>query len=904
MHIAYVELSNVKSYKSSGRINFAKGINAIGGQNGTGKSTILEAIGFALFDARTHTSKNFIREGCKKGEIIVGFVDAVDERLYEVVRGIYPSPGTPYIYDPEIKKKLVVGKDDVYSWIKEHLRVSSAGDMEALFQDTIGVQQGLLTAPFQQSPRERKIKFDKLLQVDEYDDVHKWLAESEKYLRSQIADKRVYIEGIKGKLSGLPALQEEVKNLQKQIKATSEKLKKTLKEIDNIREKKEELDKTKDQMDKLASEIEAQQERITDLTNQHKEATKDLYAAQMAHGIVTKSQVGYQAFKDREVKLIDLENQRKERDTQQKRAEKVNRNILETETKTKSAEDTIKKIQQAEVEINRLTPILDEYHELEAELDTAETKVIRRQETNTRLKDETERLKKLNEELDIVHKDLLSRAEIESAIKDIEVQRTNTNKELALVKAQIDQFDNQLLQLNERQALLSKSDTAECPICLSPLDPSRMKELEHHYSNEIILLKQKLTSSKKYQKEISGNSRELETQYGSLGVQLGRLPSSTREGELNDQIKQQKKVVASWKEKFKAFTGLDEQINKLRTKKAEFGNIESQYAIHQDVVKERKKVEKHISDLLMSLKQFQVQMGEANHALHAYADLDETIQRIQLEKENSRADHDQYLSNQQTANQLEKRSKRVDEIQNQLTERTEESQSSQEKLTTLQAGYDQVEHKRVNSSYDGLIKEHGALESQVVMLNQQHLNAKNKIQSLLPLEKELRTREEELHQLNSVSDVLAFLRKTIREAGPYIVRQLLQAISEEADRIVGEILNDYTARLKWTDDYEITIEHQGYIREFIQLSGGEKMAAALAVRLALLREMSEIRIAFFDEPTANLDDERRNNLAEQMIKIKGFDQLFVISHDDTFEHQTDHVLHVYKENGTSYVTGG
>ena len=79
------------------------------------------------------------------------------------------------------------------------------------------------------------------------------------------------------------------------------------------------------------------------------------------------------------------------------------------------------------------------------------------------------------------------------------------------------------------------------------------------------------------------------------------------------------------------------------------------------------------------------------------------------------------------------------------------------------------------------------------------------------------------------------------------------------------------------------------------------MAAALAVRLALLREMSDVDIAFFDEPTANLDDERRENLAEQITGIKGFSQLFVISHDDTFEQETQHVVHIRKEDGVSRV---
>jgi exonuclease SbcC len=79
------------------------------------------------------------------------------------------------------------------------------------------------------------------------------------------------------------------------------------------------------------------------------------------------------------------------------------------------------------------------------------------------------------------------------------------------------------------------------------------------------------------------------------------------------------------------------------------------------------------------------------------------------------------------------------------------------------------------------------------------------------------------------------------------------------------------------------------------------MAAALAIRLALLREVSGIDVAFFDEPTANLDDERRDNLARQIMEIRGFSQLFVVSHDDTFEQDTDNVVRVIKEGGASRV---
>jgi exonuclease SbcC len=59
--------------------------------------------------------------------------------------------------------------------------------------------------------------------------------------------------------------------------------------------------------------------------------------------------------------------------------------------------------------------------------------------------------------------------------------------------------------------------------------------------------------------------------------------------------------------------------------------------------------------------------------------------------------------------------------------------------------------------------------------------------------------------------------------------------------------------------------------------------------------MSEVDTAFFDEPTQNMDADRRANLAEQIRQIRGFSQLIVISHDDTFEHHTDNLIRLVKD---------
>ena len=173
------------------------------------------------------------------------------------------------------------------------------------------------------------------------------------------------------------------------------------------------------------------------------------------------------------------------------------------------------------------------------------------------------------------------------------------------------------------------------------------------------------------------------------------------------------------------------------------------------------------------------------------------------------------------------------------------------------------------------------------------------IERLTGVQAELDATRAEHAELVEVQALLEHLRHVLRDAGPKITQALVEVISVQAARLYAEVMADHSARLRWTDDYEILLMTSGRERTFKQLSGGEQMAAALAVRLALLREVSAVDIAFFDEPTANLDDHRRDNLAEQILRVKGFSQLFVISHDDTFERATDNVVRVVKENGVS-----
>lgn len=85
MHISKIELENIKSHVRS-TYNFQRGTTAITGKNGAGKTSIIEAVAWALFDLLEYKKEDFVRRGAKKGSVRVTFESSIDEREYVVYR--------------------------------------------------------------------------------------------------------------------------------------------------------------------------------------------------------------------------------------------------------------------------------------------------------------------------------------------------------------------------------------------------------------------------------------------------------------------------------------------------------------------------------------------------------------------------------------------------------------------------------------------------------------------------------------------------------------------------------------------------------------------------------------------------------------------------------------------------
>jgi len=278
--------------------------------------------------------------------------------------------------------------------------------------------------------------------------------------------------------------------------------------------------------------------------------------------------------------------------------------------------------------------------------------------------------------------------------------------------------------------------------------------------------------------------------------------------------------------------------------------------------------------------------------LENYKDLDAVWAESAAKRDATAEAHRTFLANESLAGRLAENEKLFEAARMATEDFRRQVDDAQQQLESAQAQYDAERHAQERSalrqSEQKLAQTRATLDATRTRLEQ--LSAE--LARLSELRESLKTEFAEKERFVKVAETTTFIRETLREAAPRVARNYVHHVSVEACQMYREICGHADQTLCWSVDYGISLEEDGYERPFGNLSGGEQMAAALSVRLAILKQLSDIRIGFFDEPTTNMDAERRENLAQQISQIKNFDQLFVISHDDTFEGYVDNTLRV------------
>ena len=899
MEIRSLELEHVKSYERE-RIIFGGGTNAICGPNGAGKSTVIEALGYALFDhVPCRPISNLVREGEKTASITVTLT-ANDEREYQVVRRC-GGANQYYVYDPELGGKIAEGSKDVLAWLREQFGVDETVDLPALFHDAVGVPQGLLTAAFLEAPRVRKGVFDPLLRVEEYGEAFNNLLDARRALDERAHAAQTLIAGLQAEARDLPDLEDRAALLAEQLGRCRSQMAELEAELAALSARKQELEIARNRLQELAAQVSRLDERITGLSAREQEACRAVEAAEAARRTLAECEGAHRAYLAAQEALRTLQARSDERaHLQQTLADARLQGGLANE-RLQRAEHDLARAEAAAEEAAQLRPKVEEQARLEAALQDAADRARRWEAATAILARERARLADLEARLQKVVSGLEEAAllEAERGAQRQRLEALATGLE-GLRTAQA-QCQAALDHLEEQSDALARVASAQCPVCEGELSEARRSELVARNARQAALYREQLGELAARQAEAEAERQAIASSLQALEKRLTRLPRPAERDALQAECTAQRDLVRAAERESASLADAQPQVTALQAQLAALNDPRRIYQRAMDAARDQAALARRVEEERAHARVWETRLLELQARLATYAGLDGELAAVQDALAQHESAHHRYLQHEREARAWSERLALRDRVQADLAQAREERSRLAQQLAEASSAFDQDEYTRVASACQRAGEAQSRLAATLEIQTTQLQEAQARIAHLRQVVTRLQEAEEELGTWRELAHLLDYLRRILKDAGPQVTRALVETISHEAARLYSDITGDQTSRLHWSEDYEVSLEHKSFRRTYQQLSGGEQMAAALAVRLALLREVSGIRIAFFDEPTSNLDETRRDNLAEQILAVGGFAQLFVVSHDDTFERATDHIVRIAKEDGASRV---
>lgn len=879
MHITKIELEDIKSHVDS-KYEFTRGTTAITGENGAGKTTLIEAIAWTLFDLLEYKKDDFVRRGAVKGVARVTFESGLDEREYTVYRDTATGY---YVYDPRLKTRIADKKEEVSRFLWQHLGVEPGTDLESLFKHAIGVPQGAFTASFLATSAERKKTFDTLLKVEEYRRGADELLKTSRYLEHQITTVRERIARAEGELARTDSITADYKKISSQAGELAKNLEIIVSAVADKSESAARMDEIADKVEELRSAFEKLKADTARLEILFAQKERDLKSAALAVEKIKEAESDNRRHLAALSRLKELERERVERDKLRIELAKVETAIANVKAEQKRLQENLETVLKAHQTIEILKPKVLEQERLEMELDAVRNKLAHARAFANQILSLEEKLARLRE----------SYTANQDKLKEIETKTSNAANLNELQKR-----DSEIvLQLAQLRASLERDEKFQaeiknglCPILSQKcLNLKEGETLESYVTSQFSELKSQILDFEIEQKAVATNllsSRDAERFVSTLGTYQARAVEITEEGRrLNSEKAALEKESENLPNLDSEFARIEKELAVLDNPKAGIKILEKEATREFELREAVTKIDKN-NERLETDRQIFVEQ------LESYKDLDAQWEQFSGERDSTVEAHRIYLSNEVLANSLAERGKDCEEAKRELDILQDDLVRADRTFNETGKGYDRELHltekaklleaeKRkaeVGATFEAVKRRENELAAELATLNE----TRNAMQGEF-IEKE---------RLEKIAEATTFIRETLKEAAPRVARNYVHHVSIEANQMFREISGNAEYTLKWGEDYGIFLEEGGYDRPFISLSGGEQMAAALSVRLALLKQLSEIRIAFFDEPTANMDAERRENFAMQISQIKHFEQLFVISHDDTFENYADNVLSV------------
>ncbi|PHO15064.1 chromosome segregation protein SMC [Malaciobacter marinus] len=262
MILTKLSLKNFKKYKNF-EIDFYDGLTGIIGKNGSGKSTVFEAILFALYgELKSKGSKELVKNvrANSKDELIVLLEFEFDNLDYKVVREFRGKNLNAIAKLYKNNELIVNGAKDVTRYIINMTKMTKDAFLNTLF-----ASQKELTSLSSLDNEHRKKMIRKLLGLEKIDQIEKFLKESISDLNKEIKSFSSFllnIEQVDEYETHIKSYQESLKILKEKINLREEQKQKLIDEEKSIKEQLIRFEKIKEQKNDYQNKIKLYESKL------------------------------------------------------------------------------------------------------------------------------------------------------------------------------------------------------------------------------------------------------------------------------------------------------------------------------------------------------------------------------------------------------------------------------------------------------------------------------------------------------------------------------------------------------------------------------------------------------------------------------------------------------------------
>ena len=458
MLIKSIKLRNIRSYENQ-EIIFPEGSTLLAGDIGSGKSSILLAIEFALFGTRRKhlSAASLLRHGKKEGEVELNFT----------IEG----------KDIIIKRKLKRGKEDIAqesgyiitNGLKKegtHIELKTAVlDLLGYPQDLVSKSRDLVYRYTVYTPQEqmkqiileeKDIRLDtlrKVFNIDKYKRIRENLQIYTKELRELRKKHEGQTEDLEEKRKTKQEKEKETKEFEEKLKELLPSFEKTKKEMEKNKELILKTEKDIKKLNELKKELQLNEFSLNTKLEKRKSNKEDMEILEKEINKLKKDLETHE--------IQDIESFLKQLKEKESQLRLIGNNLIETtkklsefETKKKHSEETRKKVSSIDQCPTCLQKVEDGHKK---SIHEREERIIKDLEENIKAQKEQEaasrkKIDELNKELEDLRK---RQSEIKSLLIKKESLKEKESKK-QLLEMQQEKIKREIGKINEKKLELNK----------------------------------------------------------------------------------------------------------------------------------------------------------------------------------------------------------------------------------------------------------------------------------------------------------------------------------------------------------------------------------------------------------------------------------------------------------------